>query len=299
MPNAIFPIERFEEIQARMHDFKLLERVPPTCSGVQFPIQLSPPTDDQRPLLVLDLETTGLKLATAKIIELGMVRVTFSPSSGKILSIEDAISLYQDPHEPISAEITELTGITNEMVAGQVFDEAVIEQWLGNDLPVVAHNAGFDRPIFEKRFPQYPALAWACSLKEVDWLAEGTRNLKLDQLLLEAGYFYEGHRASIDCLALAWLFHIKPGAFRSLLDNAKANTAIVRAIGAPFEVKDALKAAGYDWNDGSGKHPRHWHVSVREDHLDAEMKYLNDLYQGGSAKAVIEKQNARMRFRAQ
>ncbi|TCU33118.1 hypothetical protein EV129_117115 [Rhizobium azibense] len=60
---------------------------------------------------------------------------------------------------PIPAEITRLTGITDEMVAGQMIDigesRALIEP---ADL-VIAHNPAF---VFAEK-------AWACSVSEIDW----------------------------------------------------------------------------------------------------------------------------------
>ena len=45
-------------------------------------------------------------------------------------------------------------------------------------------------------------------------------------------------------------------------------------IGSPFEDKDALKARGYRWNDGSDGRHKAWHIEVGLDALDAEIAYL-------------------------
>ncbi|MCV6022403.1 DNA polymerase III subunit epsilon, partial [Escherichia coli] len=82
--------------------------------------------------------------------------------------------------------------------------------WLSDDPLVVAHNAQFDRPFFEKRFAALGHLSWACSASGIDWKALGFESRKLEYLLLRLGWFYEGHRAATDCLAMAWLFHLLP-----------------------------------------------------------------------------------------
>src|ERR1700722_15183193 len=62
--------------------------------------------------IVLDVETTGLDTRNNEIIELGMIKFTFS-SQGELHGILDSMSAFQQPTRPISAEITELTGITD------------------------------------------------------------------------------------------------------------------------------------------------------------------------------------------
>jgi DNA polymerase III subunit epsilon len=66
--------------------------------------------------IFVDVETTGLDSKTDKIIELGMVKFEYS-EDGRIFRIIDEFNSYNDPGIPILEKITELTGITNEMVA--------------------------------------------------------------------------------------------------------------------------------------------------------------------------------------
>jgi DNA polymerase-3 subunit epsilon len=116
--------------------------------------------------LVIDTETTGLDHRKDEIIEIGAVAFTFDETG----AIGDVAGIYgglQQPSIPISADITRLTGITNEMVEGQVMRalRSLIEP---ADL-VIAHNAGFDRPFCEAFSPVFSGKAWACSHSEIDW----------------------------------------------------------------------------------------------------------------------------------
>ena len=95
-------------------------------------------------MVVLDTETTGLSSETDVIIELGMVKVMYSKSLNRISSIIEVVSLYEDPLRPIPPLITQLTGITDDMVAGQKIDDAWVKAWQGNKPLFVAHNAKFD-----------------------------------------------------------------------------------------------------------------------------------------------------------
>ena len=93
--------------------------------------------DDE--MVVFDLETTGLSNATCEIIEIGAVLI----SGGEVLS---RYSAYVHPEKPIPAEITALTGITNEMVADARSISEVLPEFLdfvGNRV-LIAHNANFD-----------------------------------------------------------------------------------------------------------------------------------------------------------
>lgn len=91
--------------------------------------------------IVFDLETTGLNPASEEITEIAAVRVVEG-------EIRDFFQTYVNPHKPIPAEITELTGISDETVADAPdLDKAVPEflAWAGEgQYPLVAHNAGFD-----------------------------------------------------------------------------------------------------------------------------------------------------------
>ena len=93
-------------------------------------------TDD---FVVFDLETTGFSPVNDRIIEIGAVRV----SGG---SITDRFSTFVNPGIHIPERITELTTITDGMVADAPPIEQVLPQFLSfiGESVLVAHNAGFD-----------------------------------------------------------------------------------------------------------------------------------------------------------
>ncbi|MFV9509819.1 PolC-type DNA polymerase III [Tepidibacillus sp. LV47] len=89
--------------------------------------------------IVFDTETTGLSAMYNTIIEIGAVKV----KNGKIV---DTFTTFVDPKEPLSPKITEITGITDEMLQGAPFlDEALrkFREFVGDGI-LVAHNARFD-----------------------------------------------------------------------------------------------------------------------------------------------------------
>lgn len=281
------------------NDFRLIERIPFTKNGNQWPQQLFELVGDEIEMVILDTETTGLLADEEAIIELGMVKVMYSKSKNRISSIVEVISLYEDPQKPIPENITRLTGITNEMVTGQSIDDAWVADWLSNSSLIVAHNAKFDRPFFEQRFPQLHTLCWACSFQGIDWTMLGFESRKLKYLLQDSGWFYEGHRASIDCLAVAWLLYNIPESMVQLLQNARKKSVLISAIGAPFDAKDQLKSHGYRWNNGDKGQPKHWWIEIPNEDLLNEKIFLQEVYPQFEQNTIYEIKNARNRFKSE
>lgn len=88
---------------------------------------------------VIDIETTGLDPSFDEIIEIAAIKV----ENGKI--IEEKSSLIK-PSEEICEYITELTGITNEMVSNAAPIEIVLQEFLAfwDGYTLVGHNVNFD-----------------------------------------------------------------------------------------------------------------------------------------------------------
>ncbi len=237
--------------------------------------------------VVVDIETTGGRPSGNDITEIGIVHV----QNKKI--IHQWSSLIK-PDYSIPNNIQALTGISDEMVQGKVINDAEVAAWFEDDPLIIAHNAAFDRQMFERRFQQLNHLRWACTFREIDWRAMGYSNAKLDFLLYSVGYFYQGHRAWIDSVATAWLLHRHPQALAQLLKNAESQTCIVQATGSPFAAKEILKARRYWWDSKA----RFWHTQVHQQALDEELAFLDSIPGYDSSQANIIVQDARSRFQA-
>ncbi len=97
-------------------------------------------------LVSLDLETTGLDSNNDAILEIGAVK--FSNER-----LEDEFHALVNPGRRIPAFVTQLTGITNDMVAEAPPLAAVLPQlteFMGT-LPVLGHNVGFDLRFVRKQ----------------------------------------------------------------------------------------------------------------------------------------------------
>nr|WP_290950792.1 hypothetical protein [Halomonas sp.] len=92
----------------------------------------------------------------------------------------------------------------------------------------------------------------------------------------------------MDCSATAWLMHINEAAFAQLLTSARQRTVVIRAFGAPFDVKDTLKARGYSWHSGDKGSNKGWWTEVDANAAEEEQAFLNATYsQGGGPCAPM------------
>lgn len=256
-------------------DYRVLRRLVP-----REPTGTQPSDENIKAGVFLDVETTGLDPERDEIIELGMVRFSFSPE-GEVLATDPPFSRLRQPSKPIPAEITRLTGITDEMVVGKAIDAAEVENFVEPAVIVIAHNAGFDRRFVERAFPIFAKKAWGCSISDVPWREEGFEGSRLAYLAMRHGFFFDGHRATDDChAALEILARELPVsgelALKRLLDNARKPTFRLWAIGSPFETKDILKARGYRWNAGENGNPKSWYIVLTENAVEAELAFLRE-----------------------
>lgn len=252
--------------------------------------------------IVLDTETTGLDHSKERIIELALLRVDIDNATGLPVGAVQVYDGLEDPGKPIPREVVALTGIHDADVKGQSLDAARVAELLqGVDL-VIAHNAGFDRPFVEGRFQQFAQLTWACSFADIDWKAQGRGSAKLESLAQASGWFYDAHRAEMDCHALlAVLAQKLPTAsdtshtgLAQLIQAASRPSYALQASNAPFEAKDKLKNRGYRWH----AEQRVWHTRLKsEAELHAECEWLKEnVYSQRRATVQIERQDAQVRF---
>jgi DNA polymerase-3 subunit epsilon len=237
-------------------------------------------TKDTKIGIFLDTETTGMDMAADKIIELAMVPFEFD-SDGRIYRLLTEYNALQDPGMPIPEIAKKITGITDEMVKGQAIDLTSVSNMLSQAVIVIAHNARFDRPFCENLLDDFKNISWGCSIQDVNWNEEGMEGVKLEYLAYKYGFFFEGHRATIDCQAgIEILSRELPASgepvLKRLLDNARRVDVRLWAEGAPFEMKDELKKRGYRWSPGGNGKRKAWYRDLREDQLDEEMIYLNE-----------------------
>lgn len=273
-------------------DYRVVRRLQPR---LQWPSPTSKPVR----VLILDTETTGLEHTKDKIVELALLRCDVDPFTGQPVGMVQVYDELEDPGIPIPREVQEITGITNDMVKRKRLDDARIATLLeGVDL-VIAHNAGFDRPFCEARLPHFQQLPWACSFADIAWKEQGRSSAGLESLAQQMGWFYDAHRAEMDCHALlavlaARLPRLPQTGLGYLLEQALKPSYRLMATNAPFDAKDKLKARGYRWNADQ----KVWSTRLNDiKTLQTEFDWLKEnAYHQRSAVVQFEKLDARVRY---
>lgn len=267
-------------------DYRVLRALPPATTLVS---KLSPVLP-LRVAAVVDVETTGLFAGLDEVIELAVQRVRFD-ALGRIVEVGTPRSWLQQPVDPVTPEITAITGLTDEVLAGQRIDiEGATALIAGADV-VIAHNAAFDRPFVDLLLPDVRGAAWACSMCEVEWRAHGFEGRALNHLVYQvgaSGHFFGGHRAATDVLALLHLLGHQVATDGStilgrLIASAETPSAKVMAVGAPFDRKDALKRRNYRWDANR----QHWWKPVAAADEGRERAFLTEcVYRAGQEPQV-------------
>lgn len=155
--------------------------------------------------ICFDIETTGLSAARDKITEIGAVKV----ENGVIT---DTFSTFANPEMPIPQKITQITGITDDMVKDAPSQSEAVGAFLefaGNNV-LVAHNAPFDTSFIAKACED---MGREYNYTSIDTVAisrailTDIKNCKLDTVakFLRLGDFNH-HRATDDAEMLARIF---------------------------------------------------------------------------------------------
>lgn len=278
-------------------DFRVTRRLRPLATPIQ---NRSPRSLRVAKVAIVDSETTGLNPLLDQLIDVGALTLEINADNGELVQVLGNWTGLQDPLRPIPENITALTGITNDMVAGASFDGNSLREMLAGSDVVIAHNAGFDRPFLEQAFPWLEEMAWGCSNQLIDWQGEGFGSSKLEFLAYRTGFFYDGHRALVDCHALARtlidarLASAGCNAMARILQSWDTPDLVIYANSAPFEKKDVLKENAYRWN----AEDRLWHKTVRgEAELQCELDWLrSSIYSNRSSRVQVEVRDAFVKY---
>ena len=156
--------------------------------------------------VAFDLETTGLNVETDYIIEIGALKV----KDGKVC---ERFMEFVRPPVSISPIITNITGITNEMVTDARNTQDIIRDFVEfcGDFVLVGHNIMFDYKFTKKYASEY---GYAFEKSGIDTLKIARKTL-CDLESKSLGTLCEhydiinqaAHRAYHDALATAKIYH--------------------------------------------------------------------------------------------
>ncbi len=132
-----------QSFPAAFHAAKGRIKLIPGCEGYLVDERDIIERADERPfdgpIVVLDFESTGLNTASARIIEIGAVKLVGG-------TVVDEFQELVDPGEPLKPRITEITEITDFMLSGKPKAAELLPRLMAfiGDCPIAAHNSSFD-----------------------------------------------------------------------------------------------------------------------------------------------------------
>lgn len=188
-----------------------------------------------RPLVFLDVETTGVSSFNSRIIEIGALRV----EAGKIVK---TIKQLIDPTEYIPHYITDITGITNDDVYGKPIFGQIADELsdMLHGAVFIAHNVGFDYSFIQNEFKRVGTPFHAdrfCTVRMSRKLFPQQRSHKLDEIIRIHGYSVENrHRAYDDAEVLYRFYSDTLERFGDDL-HATLNRLVMRAPVHPVTVR--------------------------------------------------------------
>ncbi|MGI5849170.1 MAG: PolC-type DNA polymerase III [Christensenellales bacterium] len=171
--------------------------------------------------VVFDLETTGFNPYCCGITEIGAVRLRHG-------EIVDTFSTFVNPQQPISRQITDTTGITNEMVADAPKTQEALRMFkhFAGSAPLAAHNAPFDMG-FLKKHGNDCGIVFDNSCMDTLWLFRrtlpGHASYSLGKLAADLGIALRHHRALDDAVCTATIMKMCMDAVRNKPDSIEVN----------------------------------------------------------------------------
>lgn len=177
------------------------------------------------PLVILDLETTGLDSKTQRVTEIALLRI----ESGLVVNTWQSLI---NPSIPIPQDNFEFTGISNQMVASaplfhEVLDE--LDDYLDGAV-VVAHNASFDRGFLVEEFKRAGRIfdkSMLCTVELSRLLFPMEKRHNLDSIIYRHNLHVESRHRAMGDVQLVWQWLQK---MMQQQDADELNVALDRAF---------------------------------------------------------------------
>lgn len=148
-----------------------------------------------KPLVVFDLEATGLDLVNDRIIQISYVKVSPGDKEGE----EERKSIFVNPGKPIPAFVQQLTGITDDMVKDaptfKQLAKQLADSFIGCDFAGF-NSDRFDVPMLAEEFLRAGIDFYFSKCRLID--AQNIFHKREPRNLAAAYRFYTGHKMEDD-----------------------------------------------------------------------------------------------------
>lgn len=219
-------------------------------------------------VLGLDIESTGLDKVKDRPIEVGLALWTTKFNR----TLDARGFLVQPDGVPVTAEITDITGINQGMVdkfgytSEEGYDESMY--FIDRAEAIVAFNgARFDIPMYRewakrlaKQFPEKLIIDPYTDLP--------MRGQELITMCAKMGIYYDPHEAGADVGAMLRL--MSKFDFEVVLTRAKSPTVVIQSLQGRYE-NDKAKKHKFRWNPDR----KMWWKAVKEIDVDELAKAVN------------------------
>ena len=221
--------------------------------------------------LGLDLETTGLNTETDRIIEVGAVLWDYNKKA-PIRIFSELVHLISYP--PITKEIEDLTGITQEILDKHSVAPNMLKIQLGNLFRIpgithfVAHNAPFDKAflveLFKRELENFPDTPWIDTAVDIPY-PKSIQTRKLVHLAAEHGFVNPlAHRAVFDVLTMFKILTQYDA--QEIMKLSSIPTIKVRAD-VTYANRNEASSRGYRWD----AEKKWWTKNIKQNALADEI----------------------------
>lgn len=211
---------------------------------------------------LLDFEATGVDPEKARPIEIG---VALLDTEKNVILEEYSEFIDRHDYEPLSEEVQEVTGITDDLIKakGESYEKVieVLHPIMETADYMAAHNASYDRKVYGYeclRLEIKPIKRpWICTMRDIRW-PKKFRCKQLSHMAVDLGVPMDErklHRALDDTLLMKDLIEYSDFTWGEIIEYYEKPKVVIQAqVPKPFGRdgdggvgKDAAKAQGYNW----------------------------------------------------
>jgi hypothetical protein len=191
-------LDSLEPERARKKGWLLEGEVP--CPPIPIEVPALPSTGVIR-VVILDIETTGLE-SSDEAVSVGALAFDVDASDGTLVREVDSYHGLRQPSVGVHPDARLAHGLSDEELAGKLFDMSVLHSIFDSADVLVAHDAQFTAWMLEPLFPGITRRQWRCTVHQMQW--PPMNDYRLDTVCTEFAICRpRPHNALSDCRALA------------------------------------------------------------------------------------------------